>query len=40
MSTALRDASKVAEILAFIDGAYVPGSGRRFENRSPVSQAA
>jgi len=29
-------AASVAETLNFIDGAYVPGRGRRFENRSPV----
>jgi aminomuconate-semialdehyde/2-hydroxymuconate-6-semialdehyde dehydrogenase len=36
MSTALRDATKVAETLAYIDGAYAAGTGKRFENRSPV----
>jgi aminomuconate-semialdehyde/2-hydroxymuconate-6-semialdehyde dehydrogenase len=36
MSTALRAAATPSETLAFIDGAYVPGKGTRFENRSPA----
>jgi aminomuconate-semialdehyde/2-hydroxymuconate-6-semialdehyde dehydrogenase len=36
MSTVVRVATAPAETLAFIEGAYVPGKGARFENRSPV----